>query len=435
MINESNISIYSLSSEREIQMWKECIFVFDTCALLDFYSFSTKSQQNIFDTIFEKIEERLWIPGHVEYEFLKNREKSMVKPFSEKYGLLQKEILKPISKNIKELKAEVGQLSTRTKKQNSHPYIDVHLTEELEGLVNDFNNQYIVLNKKIDDEIIIREEEINSKIDNDNVLTGFKKFFKVGKEYNFKTIMEIIKEGELRYKNKIPPGYGDLNCAKPKDGIQIYGDLIVWKQIIEFAKEIKKPIIFISNDVTKGDWCYIDDRNRILSPKEDLIREIKDESNVDFWMYTLEQFMYKSPKLLGSKIDVSVIEEAEHITQSKIEDEEEIRVFEKGDIVWVDFPGTRPAVIVQNDLSSTKVMIAPMSSKNEKLNYKFRTQVELSACDYGLTNNCIIKLEKHMVLDKKNLKQYVTHLTDNDMIKIDKALKIALEAEYSFVME
>ena len=66
--------------------------------------------------------------------------------------------------------------------------------------------------------------------------------------------MGIVNEGKLRYEFQIPPGYQDL---KEKIGTQIFGDLIVWKQILSHAKAINKNVIFICNDL-KIDWCLKD---------------------------------------------------------------------------------------------------------------------------------------------------------------------------------
>ena len=47
--------------------------------------------------------------------------------------------------------------------------------------------------------------------------------------------------------------------------------------------------------------------DRILKPREELIKEIKDNSNVDFWMYNLPQFLYNANKYLKSEIKEDAI--------------------------------------------------------------------------------------------------------------------------------
>ncbi len=57
-------------------------------------------------------------------------------------------------------------------------------------------------------------------------------------------------EGEKRYEKKTPPGFED---AKKKDGVRKYSDLILWKEILKYAKSQGKNIIFVTDDV-KADW-------------------------------------------------------------------------------------------------------------------------------------------------------------------------------------
>jgi len=49
--------------------------------------------------------------------------------------------------------------------------------------------------------------------------------------------------------------------AKNKDGVRKYGDLIIWKEILRFAYENRKNIIFVTDDV-KSDWWETADERR-----------------------------------------------------------------------------------------------------------------------------------------------------------------------------
>ncbi len=175
----------------------------------------------------------------------------------------------------------------------------------------DFQKQTEDFQKNILTEIDIVEKEITDVENDDDVLESLETHFKVGREFTFDEIIEITKEGKHRYEFKIPPGYGDYYNGEKK-GTQIFADLIIWKQILEFSKEEKKPIIFITNDITKDDdWGYIDKKAtepRIYSPREELIKEIKDNSSVDFWMYNLPQFLYQANKHLESTIKDETIQ-------------------------------------------------------------------------------------------------------------------------------
>lgn len=63
-------------------------------------------------------------------------------------------------------------------------------------------------------------------------------------------IYRICDEGEKRYKNCMPPGFKD---SSRKDGIRKYSDLILWKEVIKYAHDEQKNVIFVTDDV-KVDW-------------------------------------------------------------------------------------------------------------------------------------------------------------------------------------
>jgi hypothetical protein len=300
---------YKPSAEREKKMWQECVFVFDTSALLEFYYFSKKSQEEIFDSTLKKLNGRLWIPHHVEFEYLKNRENTLKKPIEEKYQKLGNEQIKAIENNIKDIKSKIADFINHTKKEDTHPYIDNTIPLKFDDSCKKFESLFSDFKSQVETEFKKREDEINTFAEQDTVLESLNKYFEVGKEYSYPKLIEIINEGELRYRNQIPPGYKD---GPKKEGIQKYGDLIIWKQIIDYASQKGKPIIFITNDV-KDDWCYHYKRSnetRIERPREDLIREIKDIARVDFWMYTFSQFLYSAREILGANLTQEVIDEA-----------------------------------------------------------------------------------------------------------------------------
>lgn len=314
-MNKDNIKPYLLDEEKEKRLWNDAVFAFDSSALLDFYFLPQKTRQKIYDEIFSSLPKRLWLPHHVEYEFLKNREGIIPKPVKEKYEPLKEKINNIRTSLSKEIQKRIDEISRETKKDNKHPYIEQTEIEKLKALTDSFEKEVKCLEENIFKQISAAEKEILNVKGNDDILKALEEHFSVGREFSFAEILEITKEGKHRYEFKIPPGYGDL-LQKEKKGTQIFGDLIIWKQILEFSQEKKLPIIFITNDIKKDeDWCYLDKsakEDRILSPREELLKEIKDCSNVEFWMYNLPQFLFHANKYLESKFSEQTIQ---NITQ------------------------------------------------------------------------------------------------------------------------
>ena len=67
---------------------------------------------------------------------------------------------------------------------------------------------------------------------------------KLGLPYSQKKLDEVYNLCKQRYEQEIPPGYKDVG----KEGAKKYGDLILWSQVIDKAKETNKPIILVTDD-------------------------------------------------------------------------------------------------------------------------------------------------------------------------------------------
>ena len=64
---------YYLDSETIKEILQNGIVVFDTSALLDLYSYSSETRNEIFNKAFNYLKGRLWIPAQVYFEYLKNK--------------------------------------------------------------------------------------------------------------------------------------------------------------------------------------------------------------------------------------------------------------------------------------------------------------------------------------------------------------------------
>lgn len=304
---------YYLSDEKTIEMLKNAIVIFDTSALLDLYYYSEVTLNVIFNNVFKYLKKRLWIPAQVYFEFLKNKDKVSVKPAQSYKSLLEKPTngtdgghinnIKKVSdeldkKAIIELKNQLKTLKEKTKVSDKHPYIDQCNFEGIDFDIAEFESHIKTFQEKINIFIdnltlIINEkvESINCNVD-DLISAMVKKKFTIGNEFTYSQMVDIAKEGEFRYKEEIPPGYED---AKDKIGLQKYGDLFAWKQILMYAKEKKEDVLLITNDV-KEDWYDISTR----APRFELLKEFNSETGKNFWTFNMKNFLFKMNLLLDS---------------------------------------------------------------------------------------------------------------------------------------
>ena len=108
---------------------------------------------------------------------------------------------------------------------------------------------------------------------------------RVGKKPTEERLAAIRKEGEERYAKKIPPGFED---AKKTEGDK-FGDLIIWKEMLEKAKADQRPMIFVTDD-GKSDWWH-SHHGKKLGPHPALIEEFLGITGQQFHIYELPQFL------------------------------------------------------------------------------------------------------------------------------------------------
>ena len=110
-------------------------------------------------------------------------------------------------------------------------------------------------------------------------------------------------------------------------------------------------------------------------------------------------------------------------------------VVKRGDIYYANLSpvvgseqgGRRPVLVLQNDVGnkySPTVIVAAITTQITKA--KLPTHVEVEGRQCQLEKDSVILLEQLRTIDKRRLKEKVTHLGDEVMNKVDEALKISV---------
>ena len=286
--------------------WEIGILIFDANALLDVYRYSRNTREE-FLNILENLKSRIWIPRQVAFEFLKNRPGVVYKL----EGNLSS--AKNIIDNMKTLFADEASKSLNI---TNHPYIDI---KELQKEV------YLSLDTIVE-KLEKRKEEHDIDLSDDELINRISNLFdaKIGEEYSQEKLDEIIGDGKIRFEKKVPPGYMDSIGKNKKEGIDVYGDLIIWKQIIDKAKIEQKPIFLITND-EKEDWWW-KASGRTIGPRPELVKELFDEAKTHFYMYNSERFLEFAKEFLGIDVKQDVIDEVRDLS---IQVEDNIDVFDE----------------------------------------------------------------------------------------------------------
>ena len=283
------------------------LFVFDTNVLLNLYGYAEQTRGDFFDLL-DSLGDKIWVPFHVGLEYQRRR----LEVIRDEKAIFNK-INDNLEKIEKVFRGDFEQLALKRRFPKLH--------ENTEKLNKDISKSISSYKKSVtywdDKQPCVRSHDsIREKL---NELTDGR----VGSPPESQEwLNEVYKEGEERYQNKIPPGYKDFNKSKSDDntfsynGLKYdrqYGDLILWKQLIQKAKdEHVKNVIFVTDD-SKEDWWYILESRgkKQIGPHANLQSEIYREAGLNiFHMYNTSTFLESGKKILKLGVHDSSIKDA-----------------------------------------------------------------------------------------------------------------------------
>ena len=282
---------YFKPSEADIkEMWQNSIFVFDTNVLLHFYRYSGETLEQLLKII-EEFKDRIWMPSKVADEFFDNR-----------LGVLDKQI-----QAYGSLRNTLDKVEGDLTNNRQHPFITPASLKRFQELHGQIKNE-------LDEE----EKRLLARSNNDEILQKIGELFdgRVGARFSQEDLDAIYAEGAERAEKKIPPGFKDVQSkASSGDNYRIYGDFILWKQILEKASKEQCGAIFVSDD-KKEDW-WLAFQGRKLSPLPYLSQEFYEKTKKPFLMYTVDKFIEEASEFLKTTVSSAIIEEARDIRETE----------------------------------------------------------------------------------------------------------------------
>ena len=113
-------------------------------------------------------------------------------------------------------------------------------------------------------------------------------------------------------------------------------------------------------------------------------------------------------------------------------------IIQKGDIFYANLgetvgseqSGIRPVLVIQNNVGnkySPTLIITPLTSKAKKLAQPTHVIIGKS---FGLTEYSYALLEQIRTIDRARLLEYVGHVDESVMVKVDDALRVSLNLRY-----
>lgn len=286
---------YRPTDEEFDRLWEEGIFVFDANVLLNLYRYSAKAQQQLM-TVLNVLKERTWLPHQAAKEFMERRI----------------EVIHDRRKTYRKLKADLREAFDKAENQVNglHRDGEIELSEPLEK-VQDSIEDLVARVQELED----RVPEVTNSPEEDGVWAAVEQVFegRVGPHYSPGRVSEIYKEGDERYARGVPPGYKDVRKdngpGKQPDVGRRFGDLLLWYQVLDKAKEDQRPVILVTDD-RKDDWWW-NAAGKTIGPRPELVEEVLEKTGVPFYMYRPDRFVEEADRrgLAGEGISLEVIAE------------------------------------------------------------------------------------------------------------------------------
>lgn len=279
---------YELPEERITKMWSNSLIVFDTNVLLNLYRYP-EDARNEFIKVIKFYKERLWIPYQVGWEFHQRRE-NIIRKHAAAYRLLGDSIAEQLVKVIDSLSSN-GDFAR-------HPYINI----------KDIRKKVEKCAASIAKSLEKQGTEHPDFTQNDEILNAITDLFDgcVGNDFSDEDLESLYKSGEERYKNQVPPGYCDEKKKKDKSKRTLYGDLIVWMQLIQRIKDEPRDVIFVTDDHKPDWWDKIEGRH---TPRKELIKEFMDSTGQNILIYDSSRFLEYAKKNKDLKVSQKTINE------------------------------------------------------------------------------------------------------------------------------
>lgn len=289
---KSNYFQHVPRSDDEISnLWQNALVVLDTNTLLNLYRWSEDTVAQFFD-ILEGLTERLWLPDQVAFEYFKNREVA----------------IDDAKRSYEEAIVDIKNLHQKFDAKRGHPHLSKKAHLKLSKVT-----------AEISEELELGSQGQRTLLSSDPTREKLLALYdgRVGEAFSNEDMDALFVEGKNRYEERTPPGYKDIKKAeggKRSDLKAAYGDLILWRQVMNHAKALGQDVILVTDDA-KEDWFNIVAGQQTVGPRPELLAEFNAETGHHVAIYRPERFIEHSKTMLKSKFTKEAIEEVREVSK------------------------------------------------------------------------------------------------------------------------
>lgn len=292
-MRDSFRAYYRPTDDEISQIWRDGIIVLDTNTLLNFFRY-TPSTRDEFLAVLEKLQASLWIPHHVGLEFHRRR-LTVISTTSDAFTKVTESLVrakKDIAGTLNEYK--------------HHPSLNrTELLDEVAGFLES-------LTAKLASQAEEHHARVVKSGDAEQTFQRISDLFSghVGPAFTETELAAIYDEGKTRYEQKIPPGFKDKDDSNPNQ----YGDLVIWKEILNLGEEKKQPVIFVTDDA-KEDWWW-KHGGETQGPRVELVNEYWGRAERRIHFYEPLRFLQYAKNQTNTDISRESLEEVEEVSSA-----------------------------------------------------------------------------------------------------------------------
>lgn len=239
----------------------------------------------------EQLKDRVWVPHQAAHEYQRNR----ISVASKQEGL-PASLESSVTKALKALRED---LDKRKSDIERSAVVDV---ERLSDCIDSAQAQIMdhlaeARNAAVDKGSVVRgEDDVDRRLC--AIVEG-----RMGPPPDEKKWEEVAGEGKKRFASEVPPGYADAKEKSQEH--QKYGDLMIWKELMEEGAKRGVPAVFITEDVKPDWWRQTAGIN--LGPLPALREEYHSAVGEHIWLYQVSEFLSVLPQFGLNEVDVSLV--------------------------------------------------------------------------------------------------------------------------------
>jgi PIN like domain len=285
---------YYPPNEGELKdLWENGLIILDANALLVFFRYSASTREEFLRVLTDK-KESLWLPHQVGLEFHRNRPKVVAE---------QKQAFERTIKFLTDL-------NTQAHDSFSKLNIRRHIALDVDALEKRLSKR---IDKVAADVRRLQKAHRDSLRDgeDDKILDQIAELYegKLGGPYSQEDLEKVYKDGRDRYAREQPPGYMDKDKGDPG----MFGDLVLWLQILAKGTDSKQPAIFITDDLKEDWWLLVSGERK--GPRPELIEEYMNASGNRIHFFTPESFLHFA-NTRGAMVSTETQDEVKEVSRA-----------------------------------------------------------------------------------------------------------------------